>query len=207
VCPSIEAIIFDLGKVIVDFDHRTISAQIAQSSTYAEDDVFQSMFSADIVRLVDSGRLQPEALYELLKQKLNLTISQDGFKRIWNDIFSLNPGIDTLIHNLASRYRLVCLSNTNRWHFEYCRERFPALDRFDAFILSYQVGTCKPDPAIYRHAVAAAGTDACRCIYVDDIPEFVRAGEALGLRGIQFLSVPQLTEALRSMNVIGHCSS
>lgn len=200
--PFVQAVIFDLGKVIVDFDHRVISARLAQTSTYSEETVFQTVFSPELVRRVDSGNLRLKDFYEILRKKLNLKISLHTFKHIWNDIFSINPGIDILLHRLASRYRLLCLSNTNHWHFEHCRKQFPVLDLFHSFILSYKVGTCKPDPDIYRHAVAAAETEACRCVYVDDIPEFVTAGEAIGLRGVHFVSVPQLTHVLQGMGVI-----
>jgi HAD superfamily hydrolase (TIGR01509 family) len=49
----------------------------------------------------------------------------------------------------------------------------------DTFVLSYEVGRCKPDPAIFRHACAALGVAPERTLMVGDTPAdagAVRAG-------------------------------
>ena len=52
-------------------------------------------------------------------------------------------------------------------------------DLVDAFVLSYEVGRCKPDPAIFLHACAALRVDPERTLMVGDTPAdagAVRAG-------------------------------
>lgn len=203
----IKAVIFDLGKVIVDFDHHTISSGLSRFSPYSEDVIFRTIFSSGFAHRFDSGRISPEDFYAQLKNKLCLSASFEQVKSIWNNIFSLQSGIDSVIEQLSGSFTLVCLSNTNIWHFTHCREKFPVLDRFNAFVLSYEVGVCKPDPQIYHYAICAAGTRPETCIYIDDIPEFVTAGEAIGLRGIHFVSVAQLVRILKDMGIIAPCFS
>ena len=57
------------------------------------------------------------------------------------------------------------------------------LDHVDLAISSHQVGTRKPDPAIYRHALATLGVPADRVLFFDDASGNVEAAQALGMRG------------------------
>ena len=198
---SVQAIIFDLGKVIVDFDHHTISKKLTHFSPYPEAAIFDAIFSSGLVQQFDCGQLQPEVFFAILKQQLRLTLSLPEFQSIWNTIFSIKQGMIPLIDALATTYTLIGLSNTNVWHFTYCREHFPVLDRFTAWILSYEVGISKPDPRIYRCAVEAAGVQPHQCLYIDDVYEFIVAGESVGLQGIHFVSVAELVHQLKNYGV------
>ena len=54
-----------------------------------------------------------------------------------------------------------------------------ALDRLvDAFVLSYEVGRCKPDPAIFLKACAALRADPERTLMVGDSPADAGAAAA-----------------------------
>ncbi len=44
------------------------------------------------------------------------------------------------------------------------------VDMFDACVLSFELGRCKPDPAIFRAACAALGVDPERALMVGDTP-------------------------------------
>ena len=198
----IKTIIFDLGKVIVDFDHHTISAGLSRFSPYSEEFIFRMIFLSGLVQQFDSGCIDPEDFYGELKRKLRLSASFEQVKNTWNNIFSLQRGIDFIIEHLSRHFTLFCLSNTNIWHFTHCREKFSVLNRFKAFVLSYEVGVCKPDPQIYHYAINVAGTQPEACIYIDDILDFVTAGEAIGLHGIHFVSVAQLVSTLRDRGII-----
>ncbi len=57
------------------------------------------------------------------------------------------------------------------------------LDRaFDRVILSYEVSSMKPDPAIYRAALdRLGGVAAERAVFVDDQPPYCEGGAAVGL--------------------------
>jgi HAD superfamily hydrolase (TIGR01509 family) len=43
-------------------------------------------------------------------------------------------------------------------------------DLVDGFVLSYEVGRCKPDPAIFRHACALLGVEPEQALMVGDAP-------------------------------------
>jgi len=55
---------------------------------------------------------------------------------------------EQLVRAIASRYRLVLLSNTNTIHFEMIRAAYPLLRHFHAFVLSHEVGEWLDDPFV-----------------------------------------------------------
>jgi putative hydrolase of the HAD superfamily len=137
-----------------------------------------------------------------VKKEACLEININVFQQIWTKIFTLNPGIEDLLSSLKNRYGLLCLSNTNSWHFEYCMQKFHALKLFDGFILSYEVGKTKPDSAIFEEALKKAATLPDECVYIDDVPEFVETANKLGINGIHFRTVKKLKKELLDLNII-----
>jgi putative hydrolase of the HAD superfamily len=194
---DIRVIIFDLGKVIVDFNHQAICKRLAGHCSLAPEEIYEQLFESKLEAQFDEGRITPEQFYAAVTRKLGCNLSITSLKKIWNHIFTINPGIAALLLSLKKKYRLLCLSNTNVWHFEYCRKKFPVLRQFDAFILSYRVGVRKPRRKIFQEALRSAGTQAQQCIYIDDVPEYVRAAQALGMHGLHFTSAGQLNHDLK----------
>lgn len=199
---NIKVIIFDLGKVIVDFDHMLICTKLAKHSPFELDRIYDIIFDSGFETSFDKGLISPENFYLSVKKKACLEININVFQQIWTKIFTLNPGIEDLLSSLKNRYGLLCLSNTNSWHFEYCMQKFQALKLFDGFILSYEVGKTKPDSAIFEEALKKAATMPGKCVYIDDVPEFVETANKLGINGIHFRTVKKLKKELLDLNII-----
>lgn len=56
-------------------------------------------------------------------------------------------------------------------------------DVFEAYAISEEVGCCKPDPRMYRHASDALELEPAECLFVDDYPDLVAAAIDLGYQG------------------------
>ena len=69
-----------------------------------------------------------------------------------------------------------------RWAFEAIVD----IDRFaDDLVLSAEVGVDKPDPAIYRLALARLGdADPAECLFVDDLPENIDGAAEVGIASV-----------------------
>ncbi len=189
-------IIFDLGKVIVDFDHMTFCRKASQYCTLAPAEIYKKIFLSGLVLQYDSGTLPSDAFFEAAHAALDLRADIDLFERLWSDIFTLINGIEPLVERLTQQFQLMCLSNTNPWHFRWCRNHFRVLDAFAAFTLSCEEGCCKPDLEIYRRALAKSQTPPDQCLYIDDMSENVAAARRLTMQGIVFSSVDALEKEL-----------
>ncbi len=190
----IEVILFDLGNVILPFNHYQIAEKLSRFSHKEEfqdpQKVFTYLFSFDngAVNGYEIGRVSSLEFFQSLKESLHLTISFEDFIPIWNDIFWENFEVSEIIRSLKGKKRLGLLSNTNPLHFDYILSKFPVLRVFDRWILSHDVGFKKPAIEIFQKAIEWASVEPKRILFIDDMKKHVEVAVSLGMQGIHFNS-------------------
>ncbi len=200
--PPIEVILYDLGNVILPFNHYQIAEKLSRLSQRREardpQEIFSYLFDLHegIVNRFDVGQVSSEEFFRSIKDHLGLSISFDEFLPIWTDIFSENVEVSQIILSQKGRWRLGLLSNTDPLHFQYILSKFPVMRAFDKWILSYEVGFKKPAIEIFQTAIAWASVEPERILFIDDLKRHVEAAVSLGMRGIHFLSAEQLKKEL-----------
>jgi len=201
---GIKAIIFDLGNVLIDFDHMIAARKIAGFTDMAPEDIFNFFFDSPLTASFEEGRISPRDFFSDVKNKLNLKLGYDRFVLIWNEIFFLsekNRAVYNLAKSLKRRYKLSVLSNVNFLHLEYIKREFPIFDAFDNVITSCELGLKKPDPAIYKKALEILEVEAGSVFYTDDRAELTEKAKELGIRSFVFTGPEQLHEDLRAAGV------
>jgi putative hydrolase of the HAD superfamily len=199
----IRTIIFDLGKVIVPFDFNRAYRQMEKHCGTPAKEIPLKLVDTGLYRRFESGLIQPREFVDEITTHLGIRIGYQDFCDIWTSIFLPETLIsDEFMAHLAQRYRLVLLSNTNFIHFEMIRAGYPILCHFHAYVLSYEVGIMKPAAGIYHKAIEAAECKPEECLFIDDILENVEAARAEGIDAVQFLSVEQLQEEMRTRGII-----
>ena len=199
----IKTIIFDLGNVVLSFDHMLICEGIARYSKYSSNDVYQLGFNSEVFGLYDKGKIKSEDLFQWVLRKFDINISYDIFKSVWSDIFSLNDSVETVLSAIKKNgYNLVLVSNTNELHFDFIRQNFKVIELFDDLVLSYRIGYSKPHEEIFREALKRAGSSPEDSVYIDDIEEFCKAAEDLGINSILYRSTEQLIKGLKELGVM-----
>ena len=196
-----KAVIFDLGRVVVNFDFRRGYRTLETLCPYATDEIRRRLAAAGIVQRFETGLIEPADFVSRFSACLDLDIAYDRFCEIWSSIFAETLLPDEMLAGLAARYRLVLLSNTNAIHFEMVRRTYPILRHFHHLVLSYEVKAMKPQPEIYRTAVDRAGCRPEECFYTDDIAEYVAAARELGIDAVQFQSAAQIEAELHSRGI------
>jgi putative hydrolase of the HAD superfamily len=196
-----KAVIFDLGRVLVDFDFGRGYRALEGLCPYDAREIPRRLAASGLVECFETGLVEPHDFVAQLSTVLDLHVDYDQFCRLWSSIFTEPLIPESLLAGLAARYRLVLLSNTNRIHFEMLRHRLPALRHFHHLVLSYEVKAMKPRPEIYRAAVACAGCPPEECFYTDDIPAYVEAARALGIDAVQFESAAQIERELAARGI------
>ncbi|MBI5378997.1 MAG: HAD family phosphatase [Nitrospirae bacterium] len=199
--PAIRLLLWDLGKVLVAFDHRLIAERLAPDAfgPYRDPErLFTAIFhpATGLVHAYDEGQVTSREFHALLRATCGLRAPYAAFARKWSAIFAPIPETIALLERLKGRCEQVLLSNTNALHFAYIAQHAPFIFLFDARILSFRVGLRKPDPAIFRLALDCADVAAEETLLIDDRPENVAAAEALGIHGHHFTDAEQLARAL-----------
>jgi glucose-1-phosphatase len=198
---EITTVIFDLGQVIVTFDHMDLCRRASAYSLHTPEELFERMFSSDLILRFETGVLPAEEFYRKACSLLDLDITCAQFKTLWTTIFTLNTETASIIERLRD-YTLLLLSNTNCWHFTYCRENYPVLRHFDAWILSYEIGACKPDRKIFTAALKRAAARPEQCVFIDDIPQYTEAARSLGITAHTFTDAGRLAQYFKSLNIL-----
>ena len=201
---NIKAVIFDLGNVLVNFDHRIAAGKISKFTDKSPDEIFNLFFDSGLTGLFEEGKISPQEFFLKIKETLNLKLDYDEFVPIWNEIFFLtkeNLAVYNLARQLKGHYKLALVSNINILHFEYLKKNFGVFDAFHNIITSYEVGARKPAPLIYRETLEALDTLSGQVFYTDDRPELARGAKALGIKAFVFKGIEQLKKDLINSGV------
>ena len=200
----IEVIFFDLGNVILPFNHYQIAEKLlsfVQTKEFRDPrKIFSYIFDLKngAINPFDAGKLSPEEFFQSLKESLQLSIPFEAFVPIWNEIFVENPEVSEIIRSLKKKWRLGLLSNTDPLHFNYIVSTFPIVSLLEKWILSYEVGFKKPDIHIFQKAIEWAAVDPEKILFIDDTEGHVEAAISSGMQGLHFLSAAQLKKELKA---------
>jgi glucose-1-phosphatase len=186
---KIENIIFDLGGVLLDIDFsRTARAFEALGFTNIEQQ-FNFHNSIGLFNRMETGQLSNETFLDALAAEAPQPVSSLALSQAWNAIL-IGFRKSSILHlsELATRYRLFLLSNTNRLHYD----TFSALftrdtglqkleDCFTHAWFSHDLGMRKPDPAIYQKVIQLGRLEASATLFIDDSLANVEGARSVGL--------------------------
>ncbi|MFA4989574.1 MAG: HAD family phosphatase [Candidatus Omnitrophota bacterium] len=200
-----KVVLFDLGNVLIDFDYNISAQRIARFCDRSPKEIAGFFLNSAITVLFEEGKIAPVDFFTKIKAILDLKLSYAAFVPIWDEIFFLsakNRSVYSLISNLKLRYRIALVSNIDILHYEYLKKRFPVFDVFDNLFLSYELGVAKPNPLIYRKALAVLKLGPEDVFYIDDRPELVKSAQGLGIKSWVFSGIPQLKSDLLRAGII-----
>lgn len=194
-------VVFDMGNVVLFFDHGIICRKVADLYKLDEQFVFGKIFEEGIEKKFDEGKLTPELFTQECASALDIPLELDKFRDIWSEIFTENRPVVEMIEQLKTKSRILLLSNTNIWHVEYVKSKYTVLKHFDELIFSFQVGCVKPDRRMFERIIAFSG-DAGSTIYIDDIESHVEAASKFGFRGIRYTAARALRVELVGLGLL-----
>ncbi len=165
--------VFDLGKVLLDFDYSIAGRRIAALSRLP---------AAEVQQFIDHSPL----FFAEVQTTTGFRGTLEECCRFFADIFTPIEPMVNLHAELQARGGVptYIFSNTNELAVGHIRSRFPFFSRFDDCILSYQHGALKPDARLYEVVEQCAGVSGPEILYFDDRPENVAAGAARAWRAI-----------------------
>lgn len=196
------AVLFDLGRVLVHFDFGRVYRKLESICPHAAVEIPRKLAESGLAEQFETGLIEPRDFVAKLTKILDFDIDFDAFCPLFCEIFTHTLVPESLVERLASRYRLVLLSNTNAIHFDMIRRTYPILRHFHELVLSYQVKAMKPHPDIYRAAIAAAGCRPEECFYTDDIAAYVEGAQRMGIDAVQFEDAEQLQREMRARGIL-----
>ena len=199
--PSI--VVFDLGKVLVDFDYSIAARKVAARSARAVEQLRSFLESSPLLVQYETGRLTRREFFAEICRATDFQGTLAEFGEFFADIFTAIPPMIELHAGLRRRgIPTYIFSNTNDLAVEHIRRNFPFFRDFDGYIVSYEVGAMKPDAKIYEALEKLAGRRGAEILYLDDRPENVAGGAARGWRTILHETPEKTRAALGKFKVL-----
>ena len=197
-----DALLFDLGRVVLDLDFGRVLTVWAGHAGCAPSDLVERFVLDDDYHRHECGALDEAGFFDSLRCRLGVPLSDAQLLQGWNAVFvGEMPGIEPQLARAARQLPLYALSNTNPAHAAHFTTTYRSVLRhFRELYLSSQIGHRKPSAAAYQHVIASTGIAPSRLVFFDDLPENVQAAQSHGLIAIQ---VKDSTDVARTLDQLG----
>jgi putative hydrolase of the HAD superfamily len=198
----IDAILFDLGGVLIEIVGAEAMLDWCASLPDTET-LWRRWLASPSVRRYETGRTTRDAFAASIVDEFSLKVAPDAFL----EAFALWPralfdGATELLEELAPRYRLASLSNTNELHWQRFARDWALPARFHANFPSYAVGRLKPDADYFEHVLHALDVAPDRALFVDDNAVNVEAAAKLGIVARRAVGPGGVRAVLRELDLV-----
>lgn len=180
----IKAVIFDIGKVLLQFDFNIAIEKLRPLCRVEGERVLAPI--EEIKVAYEAGRLPREAFLQQAFELLGFTGTERDFVSAWEEIFEVNTPMVEVVQGLKGRLPLYLLSNTSDIHVDYMLEKYPFFALFDDAVYSYRVCCAKPEPEIFHLAARQFGVDPAETLFIDDLPANIATARQLGFQAFQY---------------------
>ena len=200
---EVDAVVFDLGGVLIDWDPRHLYRQLFDDEAAMED------FLATICTLEwhvahDLGHSTAESCAALALEYPD----HAAMIRAWADRSedmiggAIDGSVSILAELKAAEVRCYVLSNMEPETFPLRMDRFDFLHWFDGHVISGLEGLVKPDPRIFRLMLGRFDLEPSRTLFIDDSAVNVAAATEIGIKAVLFESPAQLRVELRELGLL-----
>ena len=191
---NIEAIIFDLGGVILNIDYRLTAEAFQQlcPDTRGLETFYSQEKQNPLFDDLEKGNIAAGDFRNKIREYLGKYFTDEVIDNAWNALL-LDLPLERLefLQSLKNKYKLFLLSNTNEIHIKafsaYLQKLIGKPDMADYFIkeyFSFNLGMRKPEIAIFEAVVNEQSLNTSKTLFIDDSPQHVEGAKKAGLQAI-----------------------
>jgi len=201
---SIQAIVFDFGGVLLDWNPRNLYRRYFPGNPQGMEQFLTEVGFMEWNALQDKGRPFAEGVAALSARYPQYGHLIQAYHEHWAETVTGEvPGMIELLALLKRKgYPLYGLSNWSTETFPLMRSRYTFFDLFDDMVISGYVNLIKPEPAIFHLLLQKISKPARECLLIDDAEKNVAAAKQLGMEAILFQSAAQLRTELESLGIL-----
>jgi 2-haloacid dehalogenase len=202
-CPPVEAVVFDVGGVLLDWNPRHLYRKLFA------DEAEMEWFLGEVCTPAwhaphDRGVSTAASCAELAARHPHLSELIWAWSRRSEDMIG---GVDVGSVDVIRAVRetgLPCYALTNMEEETYPLrlQRFPFLGWFDGTVVSGREGVAKPDPAVFLRLLDRFDLTPKTTLMIDDTKENLDTARQLGMQTILFRSSRQLRMELEAAAVL-----
>lgn len=199
----IKNIIFDIGRVLLDFKPENYLIEKYKDEVLAEK-LYSNIFKSNEWIELDRGSITNEEAIEIfIQREIDHRIYITEVMKDWHNILTPIEGTVELLYKLKNTgYKIILLSNFHLKAFELVYEKYSFFKLADEAVISSKIKLLKPSKEIYEHMLNSLLIKPEESLFIDDTLENVKGAEKLGIKSIQFESPNQLEKTLKKLNLI-----
>jgi glucose-1-phosphatase len=186
---GIDAIIFDLGGVIINLDvSRTINA-FATLSGFNHKQIVE-LTQSEAFFDYERGKISDSTFRDFVKKQLGHDLTDAQIDKAWNAmIIDLPASRIELLRNLNARLSVFVLSNTNNIHIKFVEQQVLSAHRINSFnelvrkdYYSHLMGMRKPEPEIFMRLIEENNLTLNNTLLIDDNQQNIETATLLGFK-------------------------
>lgn len=201
---SIQHIIFDWGKVIIDIDP---DLTIKKLSSFADSNTF---FQNEAILLFELGKISEDAFFSQLQKNFLNNGDITSVIQAWDSMITgISYETISLLKILKNKFPLYALSNTNSRHLKIINQYLlknhdisNIKELFTKVYLSFELGIAKPDREIFEHVLQDNQLLAETTLFIDDNIANIKIANNLNFKTIHLTKQYKLREELHAMGIL-----
>jgi FMN phosphatase YigB (HAD superfamily) len=198
---NIEALLFDLGGVVIGIDWERVFQRWAEHSPLSPYEIRERFKMDTAYEQHERGELSEAAYFTHLRTLLEFEGDNEQLRHGWNALFigEIEETV-TLIRSLKSKIPIYLLSNSNPTHEAFWRRSYPeAIELFTDIFVSSTLGCRKPERAVFEAIARETGVELASILFFDDTVENIEGARAAGLKAVQVNEPSDVSRVLARM--------
>lgn len=200
---SVEALLFDLGGVVIEIDFDRVFSHWALSSNQSLEFI-RSRFAFDSnYERHERGEIDASEYFASLRKSMGINISDEEFISGWNSLYVGEMlGVSTLLSKVAEKLSIYAFTNSNFTHQRVWSKKFKqVLSLFREVFVSSEIGKRKPESAAFHAISGEIGVKLENILFFDDSLENIVGAEKVGMQTVHVTSPKDIEIALKTFLV------
>lgn len=198
----IRAITFDLDGVYFINGKSNFVANLGKFGVSENEAKRVFLQSDEMNKMYKEGKMTDDEFWSwaLKEWKLNLTVLE--IIKLLIDGYEVDEKVVEVVKKVkANGYKTLICSNNFPARINGLQNRFGFLENFDAWALSYEIGSAKPSVKIFEELVKKSGVKPEEIIYADDNEDALTGAKEIGIQAFLFEGFDKFLEKFQELGV------
>jgi 2-haloacid dehalogenase len=203
----LEAVVFDIGGVLFDWDPRHLYRKLITDDA-AMERFLREVCTPEWHAPHDLGAPTAESCGALASRNPELSDLIWAWSNRSEEMIGgvFHDSVEVLGELVGSGMPCFALTNMEAETYPLRRERYPFFELFEGVVVSGEERMAKPDPEIFRRLLERFGLHASSTLMIDDRSENIQAARSLGMPVELFRSAAQLRRRLCDVGALGRAA-
>ncbi|MFN7289718.1 MAG: HAD family hydrolase [Pirellula sp.] len=199
-----EFVYFDLGNVLLYFDHDLAFRRMAKLAGVTPLEMRSAVMDSELQIEYETGLISGSDFVDRIASHLGRSLETDTILEAAADMFIPNPHILPVLQRVRDLgLPMGLLSNTCEAHWHWImRMGYPQVrDWFGPVILSFEAKSMKPDSGIYEVAEREAGHSGPSLFFTDDRHDNIQSATQRGWQTEVFINADRLMKIIDKWDI------